>query len=126
MRHRMMLSMTLILVGVVAFNSESVGEVISSSPSETVRGQIIKVDGGTYVVQDRSGREVKLRVDSSTMMMDGTKLKEGDTITADVTAKGQATYIIPGPPPSDSQAMKGAAAPAPSTEMERKLSPPIR
>lgn len=78
----------------------------------------MKVDGQTYVVQDRSGREVKLHVDSSTMMMDGTKLQEGDTITADVTAKGQATYIIPGPPPpSDSKAIKGAAVP--STEIER-------
>ena len=77
----------------------------------------MKVDGQTYVVQDRSGREIKLRVDSNTMMMDGTKLQEGDTITADVTAKGQATYVIPGPPLTDSKGTKGAASP--STEIER-------
>ncbi|MGQ0810578.1 MAG: hypothetical protein ACT4OO_05060 [Nitrospiraceae bacterium] len=116
MKHGMALSMTLILAGIVALSSESLGEVISS-PSETVRGQIMKVEGQTYVVQDLSGKEIKLRVDSNTMMMDGTKLQEGDTITADVTAKGQATYIIPGPPPSDSKAIKGAASS--STEIER-------
>ena len=120
MRHRMTLSMTLVLAGIVALNSESLGEVISASPSETVRGQIMKVDGQTYVVQDRSGREIKLHVDGNTMMMDGTKLQEGDTITADVTAKGQATYIIPGPPPSDGKAIKGAAS---STE---RSTPAIR
>ena len=117
MRHRTTLSMPLVLAGIVAFSSASLGEVISSSPSETVRGRIMKVDGQTYVVQDRSGREIKLRVDGNTMMMDGTKLQEGDTITADVTAKGQATYIIPGPPLTDSQGTKGAASS--STEIER-------
>jgi hypothetical protein len=78
-----------------------------------VRGQIIKVDGQTYVVQDLSGKEVNLHVDSNTMMMDGTKLREGDTITADVTAKGQASYIIPGPAaPSDSETIKEAGSPS--------------
>ncbi len=42
------------------------------------------------------------------MMMDGTKLEEGDTVTADVTAKGQASYIIPGPAPSEKKASKEA------------------
>ena len=114
---RTTLSMTLVLAGIVAFGSASLGEVISSSPSETVRGQIMKVDGQIYVVQDLSGREVKLHVDSNTMMMDGTKLHEGDTITADVTAKGQATYIIPGSPLLDGKGTKGAASS--STEIER-------
>ncbi len=82
----------------------------------------MKVDGQTYVVQDLSGREVKLHVDSNTMMMDGTKLHEGDTITADVTARGQATYIIPGPPPSAGQAIKGTALP--STEIEKTAPAP--
>ena len=124
MRHRMTLSMTLVLAGIVMLSFESFGEVISSSPSETVRGQIMKVDGQTYIVQDRSGREVKLHVDGNTMMMDGTKLQAGDTITADVTAKGQATYIIPGPPPSDGNAIKGASSS--STEIERSPRLPIK
>lgn len=121
MRHRTTLSMTLVLAGIVIFSSASLGEVISSSPSETVRGQIMKVDGQTYIVQDRSGREVKLHVDSNTMMMDGTTLQEGDTITADVTAKGQATYVIPGPPLTDSKGTKGAGSPSPEIERSSRL-----
>ena len=117
MRHRTTLSMPLVLAGIMVFSSASLGEGISSSPSETVRGRIMKVDGQNYVVQDRSGREIKLHVDSNTMMMDGTKLQEGDTITADVTAKGQATYIIPGSPLLDGKGTKGAASS--STEIER-------
>lgn len=112
MKPRMILSMALLLASIMAFSSVSRGEVISASPSQTVRGQIMKVDGQTYVVQDLSGREVTLHVDSNTMMMDGTKLQEGDTITADVTAKGQASYIIPGPAPSDSTSTKGAGSPS--------------
>ncbi|MEX5218618.1 MAG: hypothetical protein NW701_12390 [Nitrospira sp.] len=50
-------------------------------------------------------------MDGNTMMMDGTRLQEGDSITADVTAKGQASYIIPGPPPSE-QNMGNESAPS--------------
>ncbi len=117
MRHRRTLTMTLVLIGVVVFTSASLGESFSSSPSETVHGQIMKVDGQTFVVRDGSGREIKLHVDNNTMMMDGTTLHEGDTITADVTAKGQTTYIIPGPPPSEGKGAKGGASA--STEIDR-------
>lgn len=102
MKQRKSLAMSMIVVAAIAAGSSgSFAEVISSSPSTTVRGQIMKVDGQTYVIKDFSGKEVRLHVDGNTMMMDGTKLQEGDTITADVTAKGQASYIIPGPAPSD-------------------------
>jgi hypothetical protein len=53
------------------------------------------------------------------MMMDGTQLREGDTITADVTAKGQASYIIPGPSSGNNQGGQNA----PQTE---KPSLPVR
>ena len=113
MKHSMILSTALLLAGIMAFSSKSLGEVISASPSQTVRGQIMKVDGQTYIVRDRSGKEIKLHVDSNTMMMDGTKLREGDIITADVTAKGQASYIIPGPAaPSDSETIREAGSPS--------------
>ena len=105
MTHQTSLSMLVIVVAAIAAGSAgSFAEVISTSPSETVRGQIMKVDGQTYVVRDLSGKEVRFHVDGNTMMMDGTNLREGDTITADVTAKGQASYIIPGPAPSEQNA----------------------
>lgn len=112
------LSATLVLAGVLALGSPTLSEVLSASPSQTVRGQIMRVDGQTYVVQDQSGKEVRLHVDSNTMMMDGTQLREGDTITADVTAKGQASYIIPGPAPLQSQGQTAAGSPSPKSEKE--------
>lgn len=105
MTHRKSLSMSMIIAAaIIAGSSASFGQGLSASPSETVRGQIMKVDGNTYVIKDLSGKEVRLHVDGNTMMMDGTKLQEGDIVTADVTDKGQASYIIPGPAPSERNA----------------------
>jgi hypothetical protein len=111
MKQRKSRAMSIIVVAAIAAGSTgSFAEVLSSSPSTTVRGQIMKVDGQTYVIKDLSGKEVRLHVDGNTMMMDGTKLQEGDTITADVTAKGQASYIIPGPAPSNRNAQNEAGS----------------
>lgn len=114
------LTITMVLAA-AAFGTESSGQGLSASPSQTVRGQIMKIDGQTYVVQDLSGKEVRLHVDSNTMMMEGTQLREGDLITADVTAKGQASYIIPGPAPSGDQTRNGAEASSP----EKATRPPL-
>lgn len=126
MTQRKILSMSIIvLLAVAAGSAGGFAEVISSSPSETVRGQIMKVDGQTYVIRDLSGKEVRLHVDGNTMMMDGTKLQEGDTVTADVTAKGQASYIIPGPAPSEKKASKEAgSSPANDNEGNSRIPPP--
>jgi hypothetical protein len=113
--------LTLTIVLAVAATSESSGQGLNASPSQTIRGEIMKVDGQTYVVQDVSGKEVRLHVDGNTMMMDGTQLREGDTITADVTAKGQASYIIPGPPSANRQ---GGGQDAASTTQTEKRSLP--
>jgi hypothetical protein len=114
--------LTIIMVlAAAAFSAESSAQGLSASPSQTVRGQIIKIDGQTYVVQDLSGKEVRLHVDSNTMMMDGTQLREGDLITADVTAKGQASYIIPGPAPSGGVTRNGAESSSP----EKAARPPL-
>ena len=126
MKHRTSLSRSMVLVAAIAAGSTgSFAQVISSSPSTTVRGQIMKVDGQTYVIKDLSGKEVRLHVDGNTMMMDGTKLQEGDTVTADVTAKGQASYIIPGPAPSDKNAgQETGLLPAGDTDTNSRVPPP--
>ncbi|MGH7231030.1 MAG: hypothetical protein ACREJU_06675 [Nitrospiraceae bacterium] len=87
---------------VIGLSLPALGEVINSSPSQTIRGQIVNVEGPYYSVKDSSGREVKLHIDKDTITMDGTALKAGDVITADVTPKGHATFIIKSGPPSDS------------------------
>lgn len=115
MKHRKNLSVSIMSImvaaAVIAGSSASFGQGLSASPSETVRGQIMKIDGQSYVIQDASGKEVRIHVDGNTMMMDGTKLQEGDSVTADVTAKGQASYIIPGPAASEKNARTGGESP---------------
>ncbi|HET6676595.1 MAG TPA: hypothetical protein VFG71_14715 [Nitrospiraceae bacterium] len=114
MKQRKNLSMSIVSIMVAAAifagSSAGFGQGLSASPSETVRGQIMKIDGQSYVIQDATGKEVRIHVDGNTMMMDGTTLQEGDSITADVTAKGQASYIIPGPAPSEKNARTGGEA----------------
>ncbi len=97
----------MVAAAIIVGSSASFGQGLSASPSQTVRGQIMKIDGQSYVIQDTAGKEVRIHVDGNTMMMDATTLQEGDSITADVTAKGQASYIIPGPAPSEKNARTG-------------------
>ena len=70
------------------------GQGLTSSPSQTVRGQVLTLDGAYVYVKDEAGKEMKLHTDQNTMMMDGTKVQPGDNITADVTSTGHATFII--------------------------------
>lgn len=61
----------------------------SSSQGEkftrTIQGEISKVDGNVYYVQDTSGKEIRLRLDQSAEYSD--ELKKGDKIEALVTQK---------------------------------------
>lgn len=61
----------------------------SSSQGEkftrTIKGEISKVDGNVYYVQDTSGKEIRLRLDQSAEHSD--ELKKGDNIEALVTQK---------------------------------------
>lgn len=70
------------------------GQGLVSSPSQTVRGEVVTLDGAYVYVKDAAGKEVKLHTDQNTMMMDGTKVRPGDNVTADVTPTGHATFII--------------------------------
>ncbi len=51
--------------------------------TKTISGEIKKVDGNVYYVQDPSGKEIRLRLDQSAEKTGD--LKEGDTIEALVT-----------------------------------------
>lgn len=70
------------------------GQGLVSSPSQTVRGEVLTLDGAYVYVKDAAGKEVKLHTDQNTMTMDGTKVRPGDNVTADVTPTGHATFII--------------------------------
>ena len=59
--------------------------------SQTVKGDLLKIDGEYYVVKDTAGKEVRLHVDK-TSQLDGT-FKAGDKIEAQATDKGHASSI---------------------------------
>ena len=59
--------------------------------TQTVKGDMLKIDGAFYVVKDAGGKEVRLHVDK-TSQLDGT-FKAGDKIEAQATDKGHASSI---------------------------------
>jgi hypothetical protein len=63
----------------------------SSSTSETVKGDVLNIEGEFYVVKDKSGHEVRLHVTPETRLED--RVKVGDKIEAQVTREGQATNV---------------------------------
>jgi hypothetical protein len=63
----------------------------SSAGAQTVKGEILKVDGENYTIKDASGKEVKLHVDKTTKTSGA--LKVGDKIEAEATPEGHANSI---------------------------------
>jgi len=61
--------------------------------SQTIQGNLLKIEGEFYVVKDAAGKEVRLHVDKSTKL-EG-MLKTGDKIQAEATDKGHALSIKP-------------------------------
>lgn len=59
--------------------------------TQTVKGDLLKIDGDYYVVKDMAGKEVRLHVDK-TSQLDGA-FKAGDKIEAQATDKGHASSI---------------------------------
>ena len=59
--------------------------------TQTVKGDLLKIDGEFYVVKDTAGKEVRLHVDK-TSQLDGT-FKAGDKIEAQATDKNHAGSI---------------------------------
>ena len=49
----------------------------------TIKGEVLRVDGDSYLIQGFDGKEVRYRVDSGTEMSGGS-IRQGDTIEAKV------------------------------------------
>ena len=64
---------------------------MAAPSTQTVKGDLLKIDGEFYVVKDTAGKEVRLHVDK-TSQLDGT-FKAGDKIEAQATDKGHASSI---------------------------------
>ena len=57
----------------------------------TIKGEVLRVEGENYFVKGKDGKEARLHVDK-TSQLDGT-LKAGDNIEAQVTDKNHAVSI---------------------------------
>ena len=76
-------------VGMASFSFAA--DDMAAPSSQTVKGDLLKIDGDYYVVKDMAGKEVRLHVDK-TSQLDGT-FKAGDKIEAQTTDKGHASSI---------------------------------
>ncbi len=66
-------------------------DMAAPGSTQTVKGDLLKIDGEFYVVKDMTGKEIRLHVDK-TSQLDGT-FKAGDKIEAQATDKGHASSI---------------------------------
>jgi uncharacterized protein YdeI (BOF family) len=80
----------MILGVAMASRSFAAGDMAAPS-TQTVKGDLLKIDGEFYVVKDMSGKEIRLHVDK-TSQLDGT-FKAGDKIEAQATEKNHASSI---------------------------------
>jgi signal transduction histidine kinase len=76
-------------VGMVTVSSAA-GDMAASGP-QSIKGDLLKIEGEFYTVHDTAGHEVKLHVDKTTKLDGG--FKTGDKVEAQVTDKGHAFSI---------------------------------
>ena len=82
-------------VGLASF-SFAAGDM-AEPQTQTVKGDLLKIDGEFYVVKDMTGKEIRLHVDKTTKL-DGS-FKAGDKIEAQATEKDHALSIKHAQPP---------------------------
>jgi transcriptional antiterminator Rof (Rho-off) len=59
--------------------------------AKTIKGELLRVEYGEYVVKEQDGKEVRLTTDKMTQMMG--QLKKGDRIEAKVNDQNHALSI---------------------------------
>jgi len=66
---------------------------ITAPGPQTIKGDLLKIEGESYVVHDLKGKEVRLHVDQTTKL-EGGAFKTGDKVEAQVNEKGHAVSMI--------------------------------
>ena len=80
-----------VIIGVgMASYSYAAGEMAAPS-SQTVKGDLLKIDGEFYVVKEMPGKEIRLHVDKTTAL-DGS-INVGEKVEAQATEKNHAVSI---------------------------------
>lgn len=80
----------MILSGGMVSLSFAAGDMAETS-TQTVKGDLLKMDGEFYVVKDMLGKETRLHVDKTTKL-EGT-IKTGDKVEAQATEKNHALSV---------------------------------
>ncbi len=80
-----------VLAVLLGFGTATVSFGADPKPAQTVKGDLLKIEGEFYVVKDAAGKEVRLHVNKETKL-DGAP-KAGDKIEAQATAEGHAISI---------------------------------
>lgn len=75
----------------VGMTSFSFATDMGAPSTQTINGDLLKIEGEFYVVKDMAGKEVRLHVDKTTVL-DGT-IKVGDKVEAQATEKNHAESI---------------------------------
>jgi hypothetical protein len=100
-----------IAVLVVAEDKTSGGGPVNPGQGQgfrIVQGEVLKMEGNTYLVRDETGQEVRLTVNKDSKVT--TAFEVGDRIVAQVSDEGIVTLINKSSPP---EAGTGQSAPGP-------------
>jgi hypothetical protein len=98
-RHRVALAIIVVValgitVPTVGLAAGAAGESkpgVLADMTKFLRGELLKVDGSTYIVKDSSGKEFRLMVDSHTTLVGN--FQPGAKVEAQITADGYAISI---------------------------------
>ena len=100
-RYRLMLCTALVAGATLLVGLATAADTAEKTPItpglQTVQGDVLKMDGESYVVKDTAGKEMRLHVDKTTALEGA--FKAGDNIEAQVTEKGHAVSIKHTQPP---------------------------
>jgi hypothetical protein len=67
----------------------------SAKGAKTIKGELLRIEDGTYFVKGKDGKEVRLHTDKTTQMMG--EIKKGDRIEAQVNNQNHALSIRSAP-----------------------------
>jgi hypothetical protein len=80
-----------LILGVGMASLSFAADDLTAPGAQTVKGDLLKIEGEFYVVKDMAGKEIRLHVDKTTAM-DGV-IKVGDKIEVQATEKNHAGSI---------------------------------
>ena len=79
------------IIGVAMVTLSYAAGDMAAPSTQTVKGDLLKIDGEFYVMKDIAGKEIRLHVDKTTIL-DGA-IKAGDKVEAQATDKNHAVSV---------------------------------